>query len=490
LNPSEPTPVELQIAVETTSGESTVAENSKPAPTAATGMAAGKDQVTGNDQVTGEIDASLAATTTTRATEIPSAPADAQQRDDYHNRPGAQASDINTPRVDRVTVASVQTATTPTYPEMAAQATPTPVDLATLRLSLVPGIGPRHYMALLDAFGSPSAVLAADSRQLQAVEGIGLTLSRAIIMAADHLSLDPLLRTCREQNIVWQTQQSNHYPELLKQIGDPPLVLYQHGQFVPEDALAIAIVGSRHATSYGLKQAEKLARGLALAGFTIVSGLARGIDQAAHRGALEAGGRTIAVLGSGLLNIYPPEHTDLAKQIRNQGVVVSEFGPVHEPKSGSFPQRNRIISGLSLGVVVVEAAQRSGALISARLAMEQNREVYAVPGRVDSRMSQGCHRLIRDGAKLVETVEDILEELGPLAVPIRRSDQQVVRNPAELKLNPQEMAVLQVIGAEPTEMDDIVAKSGLPINRVLSTISVLQMRKLIRRLSGSSVVRV
>ncbi len=363
-------------------------------------------------------------------------------------------------------------------------------ELATLRLSLVPGIGPRHFADLITAFGSPGEVLTADFRDLQAVPGIGSKLARAIILAADQMSLTGILQTCREHQIHWITGTSEAYPQLLKRIDDPPLVLFHHGQFVAEDSLAIAIVGSRHATSYGLKQAEKLARGLSLAGFTIVSGLARGIDQAAHRGALEAGGRTIAVLGSGLLNIYPPEHGELAKQIRQQGVVVSEFEPYHEPKSGVFPQRNRIISGMSLGVVVVEAAQRSGALISARLAMEQNREVFAVPGRVDSRMSQGCHRLIRDGAKLVESVEDVLEELGPLSVPISRGDQQVMRNPAELKLNTQELAVLQVIGVEPTEMDEIVVKSGLPINRVLSTISVLQMRKLIRRLSGTSVVRI
>lgn len=368
--------------------------------------------------------------------------------------------------------------------------TESPAELATLRLSLVPGIGPRHFADLIATFGSPGEVLTADFRQLQAVPGIGPKLARAIILAADQMSLTGILQTCREHQIQWITGEAESYPQLLQRIDDPPLVLFHQGQFAAEDSLAIAIVGSRHATSYGLKQAEKLARGLSLAGFTIVSGLARGIDQAAHRGALEAGGRTIAVLGSGLLNIYPPEHGDLANQVRKQGVLVSEFEPFHAPKSGSFPQRNRIISGMSLGVVVVEAAQRSGALISARLAMEQNREVFAVPGRVDSRMSQGCHRLIRDGAKLVESVEDVLEELGPLAVPISRGDQQMIRNPAELKLNTQELAVLQVIGVEPTEMDQIVQKSGLPINRVLSTISVLQARKLIRRLSGTSVVRI
>ena len=266
-------------------------------------------------------------------------------------------------------------------------------------------------------------------------------------------------------------------------------MLYVQGKLEPVDELAIAIVGSRHATNYGLTQAEKLARGLSLAGLTIVSGLARGIDQAAHRGALAAGGRTIAVLGGGVLNIYPPENAGLSKEVRNQGALISEAHPMSAPKSGSFPQRNRIISGMCLGVIIVEAAQKSGALITARLGNEQGREVFAVPGRVDSRLSVGCHRLIRDGAKLVQTVDDVLEELGPLATPIRVDSQQVMRNPAELKLNEQETAVLQAIDTHPTDMDTIVSKSGLPIARVLSTISVLEIRRLVRRLSGSTLIR-
>jgi DNA processing protein len=191
------------------------------------------------------------------------------------------------------------------------------------------------------------------------------------------------------------------YPQPLDEIPDPPPLLFVHGALQAADALAVAIVGSRHATHYGLTQAERLAGSLARAGFTIVSGLARGIDAAAHRGALAAGGRTLAVLGSGVLNIYPPEHQELAVQIRSQGAVLSEAPPHSNPLSGAFPQRNRIISGLALGVIVVEASARSGALITARHAMEQGRDVFAVPGRVDSRNSHGCHRLIRDGAKLV-----------------------------------------------------------------------------------------
>ena len=232
-----------------------------------------------------------------------------------------------------------------------------------------------------------------------------------------------------------------------------------------------------------------MAAGLARAGLTIVSGLARGIDAAAHRAALDAGGRTIAVLGSGVLNVYPPEHAPLADAIRQQGAVLSELPPLQQPMSGTFPQRNRLITGLSLGVLVVEAAERSGALISASHAAEQGREVFAVPGPADCRMSRGCHRLIRDGAKLVETVEDVLEELGPLFEPLQREDGHTLRHPAELQLNEQERQVLDAIATEPTDLDQVVLTTGLPVPRVLATISVLEIRHLIRRIGGNCVVR-
>jgi DNA processing protein len=252
----------------------------------------------------------------------------------------------------------------------------------------------------------------------------------------------------------------------------------------------VAIVGTRHATQYGLAQAERFAAGLARCGYTIVSGLARGIDAAAHRGALKAGGRTIAVLGSGVLEIYPPEHESLAGEIIKQGALVGENPPRSPPLSGAFPQRNRIITGLSLGLIVIEASERSGALISARHAMEQGREVFAMPGRVDSRMSRGCHRLIRDGAKLIETIDDVLEELGPLATPTpAKQDSAPIRHPAELQLNEPEKAVLAVIDDEPISIDDVTVACGLPVQNVLATLSVLEMRRLIRRLGGNRVMR-
>lgn len=362
---------------------------------------------------------------------------------------------------------------------------------AALRLALVPGIGPRLYGELVAHFGSPAAVLAAGPGSLQEVPGVGYKLAREIIAADGRgAEVEELLGLCERNQIRLLPREHLLYPPALLQTYDPPNILYLQGDLQPTDQLAIAIVGARHATNYGLNQADKLARGLAQAGFTIISGLARGVDQAAHRGALTAGGRTIAVLGGGLLKVYPPEHLDLAREIAAQGALLAESHPLQEPKGGTFPQRNRIIAGLCLGVIVVEAAFKSGALITAQAAMEQNREVFAVPGRVDSRLSHGCHRLIRDGAKLVETVDDVLEELGPLSQPIRRVDQQVVRHPAELRLNDQESRVLQAIETQPTEIDAIVVKSGLPIARVLSTLSVLEIRRLIRRISGSQVTRV
>ncbi|MEX2175956.1 MAG: DNA-processing protein DprA, partial [Pirellulaceae bacterium] len=313
---------------------------------------------------------------------------------------------------------------------------------AEVLLSLVPGVGPRTRKTLLAHFGSAQGVLAAASSQLREVAGIGPKISRAILAARREIDVAAELEVCRAHQVAVLIESHPDYPTRLTEIPDPPGVLFVRGAFSPSDGLAVAIVGTRHASHYGLAQAERLAGGLARAGYTIVSGLARGIDAAAHRGALKAGGRTLAVLGSGVLNVYPPEHAELAHEICSRGAVLGENPPRSPPLSGAFPQRNRIITGLSLGVIVVEASERSGALISARHAMEQGREVFAVPGRVDSRTSRGCHRLIRDGAKLVETVDDVLEELGPLATPTPSSDGREVRHPAELQLNEPERAVV------------------------------------------------
>jgi DNA processing protein len=359
-----------------------------------------------------------------------------------------------------------------------------------VRLALVPGVGPRIRQALLERYETPARVLSAPAGELRQVPGVGAKLSAAIAQARAEIDAEAELVRCRTHDITVLTERSETYPRLLREIPDPPGVLFCRGELLPQDSLAIAIVGTRHATQYGKKHAELLAAGLARAGLTIVSGLARGIDGAAHRGALSAGGRTIAFLGSGLLNVYPPEHKQLAAEVTAAGALLSESPAHRAPVKGAFPQRNRLITGVSLGVIVVEAAASSGALISARHAMEQNREVFAVPGRIDSRMSRGCHRLIRDGAKLVESVDDVLEELGPLVEKTSDAEGRAVHHPAELILNDQERQVLDAITTEPTTIDDVARGSGLPVHRVLSTLSVLEMRRLVRRVSGQLVVRV
>ncbi|MGE3778998.1 MAG: DNA-processing protein DprA, partial [Pirellulaceae bacterium] len=328
--------------------------------------------------------------------------------------------------------------------------------LTELRLSLTPGVGPRTYRALIERFGSAAAVHAASLSQLREVPGVGAKMLSSLVAARQETAADEVLRVCRATGITLLREADERFPRLLREIHDPPSVLYLRGELRPCDNLAMAIVGTRHATSYGLRQAERLTAGLARAGFTIISGLARGIAAAANRGALAAGGRTLAVLGCGVLEIYPPEHTGLADEIRQQGVVLSEAPPGSPPHSGMFPQRNRLITGMSLGVVVVEAAVQSGAMISARHAMDQGREVFAVPGSVESRSTRGCHQLLRDGAKLVESVDDVLEELGPLVTASPAPDGRWIRHPAELQLNPQEQAVLGAIAFEATSIDQII----------------------------------
>ena len=362
--------------------------------------------------------------------------------------------------------------------------------LAALQLCLISGVGPRTRQQLLERFGSAEQVLAAEAAQLREVPGVGPKLARNIVAGRSCEEAAKELDRCRASNVGVLVRGSERYPRMLSEIPDPPGALFIRGEMLPCDALALAIVGTRHATPYGIAQAERLASGLVRAGYTIVSGLARGIDSVAHQAALAAGGRTIAVLGSGVLNIYPPENDELATAITQAGAVLSESPPLAPPLSGAFPQRNRIVTGLSLGVIVVEASDRSGALISARHASEQGREVFAVPGRVDSRTSKGCHRLLKEGAKLVESVDDVLEELGPLVDTMQEPDGREIRHPAELQLNEQERAVLEAIDLEPTNIDQVVVASQLAVQRVLSTLSALEVRRLIRRVSGNRVVRV
>ncbi|MFK7735891.1 MAG: DNA-processing protein DprA [Pirellulaceae bacterium] len=363
------------------------------------------------------------------------------------------------------------------------------IDKAYLRVVLTTGVGPRLLERLLDRFGSASEVLEASPTSLSEVEGVGVALARRLRSGESQEQMDRVLEECSARDIQILLPGDSRFPRLLSELPDPPGVLFMRGNLKPADSLGIAIVGTRGASQYGRSQAERFARALARAGLVVVSGLARGIDAAAHHGALEAEGRTLAVLANGVSEVYPPQHEELGQRIIGSGALISEMPPGTKPKKGMFPQRNRIISGLTLGTIVVEAAERSGALISARLAGEQGREVFAVPGLITSPNSRGCHRLIRDGAILVQDPEDVIEALGPLVEGVEVAPEQTIRNAAELQLNDQERSVLQAIGVEPTDINHVVVESGLPVPRVLSTLSVLEMRRLVRRISGQVVQR-
>lgn len=361
--------------------------------------------------------------------------------------------------------------------------------LDQIQLNLIQGVGPRIRRTLLDQFGSPSRILTANRQELLNVPGIGDKLANAIIYRSSKSSPEDELQRCREAGYQILFEESDNYPALLREMPDPPALLYCKGSLLPEDELAVAIVGSRKCTHYGLQQAEKIAGALARAGMTIVSGLARGIDQAAHTGALKAGGRTIAVMATGLSHIYPPEHLALSEQVADQGALLTEFPLDQAPVAGLFPQRNRIISGLSMGVVLIEAGRKSGALHTARHANEQGRDVFAVPGRIDHPASAGCHDLIRDGAMLVRSVEDILEGLAPASSPVRTAENREVHTPRELSLSDFERDVLNLVTLDPRHLNEIVESSNLDSSRILSTLTVLEMRKVVKRLPGGYLVR-
>lgn len=363
--------------------------------------------------------------------------------------------------------------------------------LDEVRLASVRGVGPMIRSRLVEACGSTGAALSASGRELAAVRGVGQALIAAIDRAPTRDAASAMLVQAAEQGIRVLTTAMAEYPPGLREIHDPPPVLYCRGDVVPADERAIAIVGTRRATRYGLRQTELLTRGLAAAGVTIVSGLARGVDGTAHRVAVETGGRTLAVLAGGLSRIYPPEHAGLADRVAAQGALLAEAPPPMPPMSGSFPQRNRIVSGLSLGVLVIEAAERSGALITARHAAEQGRDVFALPGPIDSVASGGCHRLIQEGAKLVTSVDDVLEEIESLAAlrqPIARQPLPAAKPaPPAIDWPEPERTVLGAVGAESTSIDHLVESTGLPIERVLAGLSGLEARGAVRRLSGVTV---
>lgn len=288
------------------------------------------------------------------------------------------------------------------------------------------------------------------------------------------------------------------YPKMLKKIHSPPKALYINGSFKEEDNFAVAIVGSRRASVYGIEMSERLGYDLALRGVTVVSGMARGIDSAAHRGALKANGRTIAVMGSGHNHIYPPENKDLYKKIASSGAVISEFENDTSPIPRNFPIRNRIISGLSLGIVVVEAAKNSGALITADFALEQNREVFAVPGKISSLTSEGTHALIKDGAKLVQSAEDIIEELSLHEIepeadkPSGLREEKISKKTTRYiynSLTGDERKIYKVLSDEPGYIDDVVKESGVALSKASKVLLGLELKRLIKELPGKQFIR-
>ena len=354
---------------------------------------------------------------------------------------------------------------------------------AWLTLAHVKKLGPVTLQKLITHFKKPEAVLAASQSELQSL-GINKQVIEGI-QKPDDKEIQRDLAWLEHENHHLVTINDPAYPELLKQISDPPSVLYVLGK--PENAQTLlsepqlGIVGSRSASSQGKETATSFANRLANCGLVITSGLASGVDGAAHRGALQSNiGSTIAVAACGLDRVYPAEHRQLAEQISRRGLIVSEFPIGSSPSPGHFPRRNRIISGLSLGVLVVEASMKSGSLITARLAIEQDREVFAIPGSIHNPLAKGCHDLIRNGAKLVETVEDVLEEFKhhiDLEVLQKQNATAKSANPdqAQTLIDPQHEIVLNCMGVDPTSIDNIIERSELPVDVVSSILLILEL---------------
>jgi len=352
-----------------------------------------------------------------------------------------------------------------------------------LTLHLVPGVGPRLTAALLERFGTAGAIRQASIQELCEVPYLGETLAAKLAASLSTIDVDAELAKMASHNVKLCVLNTPEYPATLASISNPPHLLYMRGAIEPQDSKAVAIVGSRRCTSYGKRIAEAMAADLARAGYTIVSGLARGIDGVAHRGALKAGGRTLAVLAGGLSRIYPPEHKDLAKEVEAAGALLSEATMDQEPLPNMFPARNRIISGLARAVVLVEAAEKSGALITAHHAAEQDRPVFAVPGAADAELSAGTNGLIRQGAILCRGAKDVLEELDGLA------GMQPKAAPPPPALDPIEQTLWDYLANEPRQLEDIVEKLGLSVPRLTGLLLGLEMRKIVRRLPGNRYER-
>jgi len=347
--------------------------------------------------------------------------------------------------------------------------------------NIVRGIGPVRLRALLDYFGDIERAWCAPSRELRQA-GLDRRSLENLLAARGQLDLGRELEKIAAAGAQVLTWENPSYPHLLREIPAPPPVLYVKGTLTEEDAWAIAVVGTRRASAYGREVTRNLTRTLARSGITIVSGLARGIDAVGHKTALGAGGRTIAVLGCGIDRIYPPEHRKLAQEIVAHGALVSDYPLGTEPEGRNFPPRNRIISGLSLGVLITEAGKGSGALITADFAAEQGRDVFAVPGSITMRGSAGTNALIQDGAKVVLTPADILEELNLTMVAEQVEARQV------LPADETEAALLERLSAEPTHVDELQQQLDLPISQVTSTLALMELKGLVRQVGGMKYI--
>ena len=359
-----------------------------------------------------------------------------------------------------------------------------------LALNKVPGLGPVTIKKLYDHFGAIEAVWSAGEREVLGLEGFNRPAIRSFIENRSKIDPDAERDLVNRRQISVLTLEDEAYPSQLKNIYDPPPVIYIRGDLTPANTKMIAMVGTRRASRYGLETAKKLAGQLSAVGLTIVSGLAAGIDTAAHEGALAAGGRTVAVFGCGVDVIFPAENKPLAEKIERSGALLSEFPLGLTGDRSTFPRRNRIISGLSLGVIVVEGHYDSGAMITAKEALEQGREVFAVPGSVELEQSKGPHWLIKQGAKLVESVEDVLEELK-FQMPNDKSQtndkSQITKiKPANLSL--EEEKIYEALSAEPRHLDEIAIEAGLPVQQAAALLTILEIKKVVRQLPGKMFI--
>lgn len=369
-----------------------------------------------------------------------------------------------------------------------------------LRLIRADSVGPAIFSRLLEYFGSIDNVLDGNINQLSEVEGIGRKKAEKIYSSFNRFDAESEVRLAESHDVTIINIEDERYPAILKKIYYPPPVLYIKGEIRKPDSLAISIVGSRRCSMYGRHQASRFAHLLASAGFTIISGMARGIDTAAHSAAITAGGRTIAVQGCGLGNIFPPENKKLFHQISKNGCCISELPINYEPLAQNFPSRNRIIAGLSLATLVVEATARSGALITARFALENNREVMAVPGQVDSPLSCGPHDLIKHGAALVGSVDDIMRALGvigeslrPHAEDVVKKAEKVIKTPItvlqNLNLSENQRRIYDSLSYEPVHIEDIITQTDIPVGSTNASLISLQLKGLIKQLAGNYFIK-